>query len=133
MKSTGIVRRIDDLGRVVIPRDIRRTLGIKESDPLEIWTEKVDGQFAVCFTPYNHEPSAEEVREKQSKVVAEYLPRLGAVVRVGNTTQAVVNGKTVSVTKHYKDAEDPMIALYELCIKAFNLNREVIERENWDW
>lgn len=36
MKATGIVRRIDDLGRVVIPKEIRRTLRIRESDPMEI-------------------------------------------------------------------------------------------------
>lgn len=36
MKATGIVRRIDDLGRVVIPKEIRRTLAIREGDPLEI-------------------------------------------------------------------------------------------------
>ena len=40
MKATGVVRRIDDLGRVVIPKEIRRTLRIKEGDPLEIFTEK---------------------------------------------------------------------------------------------
>ena len=38
MKATGIVRRIDDLGRIVIPKEIRRTLRIRESDPLEIYT-----------------------------------------------------------------------------------------------
>lgn len=41
MKATGIVRRIDDLGRVVIPKEIRRTMGVNEGDPLEIF---VDGQ-----------------------------------------------------------------------------------------
>ena len=40
MKATGIVRRIDDLGRVVIPKEIRRTLRIKEGDPLEIFTDR---------------------------------------------------------------------------------------------
>lgn len=40
MKATGIVRRIDDLGRVVIPREIRRNLGIKENDLLEIYTHE---------------------------------------------------------------------------------------------
>ena len=40
MKATGIVRRIDDLGRVVIPKEIRRTLRIRESDPLEIFTDR---------------------------------------------------------------------------------------------
>ena len=39
MKATGIVRRIDELGRVVIPKEIRRTLRIKDGDPLEIFTE----------------------------------------------------------------------------------------------
>ena len=40
MKATGIVRRIDDLGRVVIPKEIRRTLRIREGDPLEIYTDR---------------------------------------------------------------------------------------------
>ena len=40
MKATGIVRRIDDLGRIVIPKEIRRTLRIRESDPLEIFTDR---------------------------------------------------------------------------------------------
>lgn len=40
MKATGIVRRIDELGRVVIPKEIRRTLRIKEGDPLEIFTDR---------------------------------------------------------------------------------------------
>ncbi|MDD3219987.1 MAG: stage V sporulation T C-terminal domain-containing protein [Lachnospiraceae bacterium] len=40
MKATGIVRRIDDLGRVVIPKEIRRTLRIREGEPLEIFTDK---------------------------------------------------------------------------------------------
>lgn len=50
MKATGIVRRIDDLGRVVIPKEIRRTLRIKEGDPLEIYTDR-DGQ--VIFKKYS--------------------------------------------------------------------------------
>ena len=40
MKATGIIRRVDDLGRVVIPKEIRRTLKIREGDPLEIFLEK---------------------------------------------------------------------------------------------
>ena len=46
MKATGIVRRIDDLGRVVIPKEIRRTLKIRESDPLEIFTDR-DGEIIL--------------------------------------------------------------------------------------
>ena len=50
MKATGIVRRIDDLGRVVIPKEIRRTLRIREGDPLEIYTD-TDGE--VIFKKYS--------------------------------------------------------------------------------
>ena len=50
MKATGIVRRIDDLGRIVIPKEIRRTLRIHEGDPLEIFTES-DGM--VIFKKYS--------------------------------------------------------------------------------
>lgn len=50
MKATGIVRRIDDLGRVVIPKEIRRTMRIREGDPLEIYTA-VDGE--VIFKKYS--------------------------------------------------------------------------------
>ncbi len=46
MKATGIVRRIDDLGRIVIPKEIRRVLHIKESDPIEIFTDK-EGQIVL--------------------------------------------------------------------------------------
>ncbi|MEG2381483.1 MAG: stage V sporulation protein T [Oscillospiraceae bacterium] len=50
MKATGIVRRIDDLGRIVIPKEIRRTMRIHEGDPLEIYTES-DG--TVIFKKYS--------------------------------------------------------------------------------
>lgn len=50
MKATGIVRRIDDLGRVVIPKEIRRTMRIREGDPLEIFTDREGG---VIFKKYS--------------------------------------------------------------------------------
>lgn len=50
MKATGIIRRVDDLGRVVIPREIRKSLGIAEGDPLEIFVDPVDDM--VCFQRY---------------------------------------------------------------------------------
>ena len=50
MKATGIVRRIDDLGRVVIQKEIRRTMRIREGDPLEIYT---DGDGEVIFKKYS--------------------------------------------------------------------------------
>ena len=51
MKATGIVRRVDDLGRIVIPKEIRRTLRIREGDPLEIYTEKDGGVIFRKYSP----------------------------------------------------------------------------------
>lgn len=51
MKATGIVRRIDDLGRVVIPKEIRRTLRIREGDPLEIFTDREGGVILKKYSP----------------------------------------------------------------------------------
>lgn len=62
MKATGIVRRIDDLGRVVIPKEIRRSLHIKEGDPLEIYTD----DKAVCFKKYS--------------LIADYVPAATVLV-----------------------------------------------------
>ena len=51
MKATGIVRRIDDLGRVVIPKEIRRTMHIKEGAPLEIFTDTEGGVIFKKYSP----------------------------------------------------------------------------------
>lgn len=51
MKATGIVRRIDDLGRVVIPKEIRRTLRIREGDPLEIYTDREGEVILKKYSP----------------------------------------------------------------------------------
>ena len=51
MKATGVVRRIDDLGRVVIPKEIRKTLRIKEGDPLEVFTDKEGEVILKKYSP----------------------------------------------------------------------------------
>lgn len=51
MKATGIVRRIDELGRIVIPKEIRRTLRIRESDPMEIFTNSEGGIILRKYSP----------------------------------------------------------------------------------
>jgi len=69
MKATGIVRRIDDLGRVVIPKEIRRTMRIHEGDPLEIYTSS-DGE--VIFKKY----SAIGVMSENASQVADIMYKL---------------------------------------------------------
>ena len=68
MKATGIVRRIDDLGRVVIPKEIRRTLRIREGDPSQI-TLTVFEQFFLSVTKlYIRENKLEEDRKKSEEI-----------------------------------------------------------------
>lgn len=68
MKATGIVRRIDDLGRVVIPKEIRRTLRIREGDPLEIFTDTEGGVIFKKYSPVGEmSPFAAQYAEVLSK------------------------------------------------------------------
>ena len=60
MKATGIVRRIDDLGRVVIPKEIRRTLRIKEGESLEIFTDGTGGVVLKKYSPLGELGSSAE-------------------------------------------------------------------------
>ena len=69
MKATGIVRRIDDLGRVVIPKEIRRTMRIREGDPLEIYTSR-DGE--VIFKKYSIAVSGEQIGPEALELFRRY-------------------------------------------------------------
>ena len=69
MRATGIVRRIDDLGRVVIPKEIRRSMGITEGDPLEMFVDTDSG--GLVLVPYRSEMSS------KLKGMAENLSTLG--------------------------------------------------------
>lgn len=52
MKSTGITRKVDELGRIVLPKELRRTLGINEKDPIEIFVEDNDKIVLKKYEPY---------------------------------------------------------------------------------
>lgn len=87
MRATGIVRRIDDLGRVVIPREIRRSMHIHEGDPLEIYTTN-DGE--VVFKKYQShaadelEGYADEIRETLQDNGADYNTQHEAIEMLKN-------------------------------------------------
>lgn len=67
MKATGIIRRVDDLGRIVIPRKIRRTLDIREGDPMEIYT---DNNAAIVLRKYDMAlPVSEAVQRLKAQIV----------------------------------------------------------------
>lgn len=69
MKATGIVRRIDDLGRIIIPKEIRRSMGIREGDPLEMYIEENGGLVLMSY----HSEASSKLR-----AVAENISSLGA-------------------------------------------------------
>lgn len=78
MRATGIVRRIDDLGRVVIPKEIRRQMRISEGDPFEIFTSP---EGYVAFKLYQEKPLTEEeilnrVNEMSREEKAELIKKM---------------------------------------------------------
>ena len=76
MKATGIVRRVDDLGRIVIPKEIRRTLRIREGDPLEIYTEKDGG---VIFRKYSPMSDLQDFAAQICEAIGDSTGRIAAV------------------------------------------------------
>lgn len=68
MKSTGIIRRIDDLGRIVVPKEIRHRLDISEGDPLELFV--LDDEY-VAFRKYAPEPTVRQSLDRFIAVVSE--------------------------------------------------------------
>ena len=85
MKATGIIRRIDDLGRVVIPKEIRKTMHIMEGDPLEIF---LSDENTVCFKKYNVDTSAEllamaqNLRDNFQPEIAEIIEKAAIKVKI---------------------------------------------------
>ncbi|KXG73953.1 stage V sporulation protein T [Thermotalea metallivorans] len=88
MKATGIVRRIDDLGRVVIPKEIRRTLRIREGDPLEIFTDREGEVILKKYSPIG------ELTEFASEYAESLHDALGhtAIITDRDTIIAVAGG-----------------------------------------
>lgn len=121
MKATGIVRRIDDLGRIVIPKEIRRTMRIREGDPLEIFTDREGeiilkkyspihelGTFATEYAEALYETLGTPVMiTDQDQVVAvaglskkDYLKR-----QLASLTEDALNAKEKVIEKHEESVE----------------------------
>lgn len=90
MKATGIVRRIDDLGRVVIPKEIRRTLRIREGDPLEIFTDR-EGE--VILKKYSPIGELGTLADQYAQSLAQTLKCLVCVCDLDQVIAAAGNGK----------------------------------------
>ncbi len=96
MKATGIVRRIDDLGRIVIPKEIRRTMRIAEGTPLEIFTD-IDN--TITLKKYSPVKELESIAQEYAEALSETL----------NCTVCICDNDTIVAVHHgskkeYKDA-----------------------------
>ena len=124
MKATGIVRRIDDLGRVVIPKEIRRTMRIREGDPLEIYTSR-EGE--VIFKKYSLMGELDdfaaqfcETMSKTSGVISAVTDR-DAIIAVAGGGKRELLGKRVSTAleqimeerRIYQRSGDERVAVIE--------------------
>lgn len=98
MNSTGIIRRIDDLGRVVIPREMRHRLGIVEGDALEICFEN----NMICLVKYNPMPPFEEAL----KSVAQMLKDEDISRKISNEDKMVVEAVVTMLLAKWKESED---------------------------
>lgn len=89
MKATGIVRRIDELGRVVIPKEIRRTLRIKEGDPLEIFTDRDE----LMLKKYSPIATLERFSEATARSLNDLSGKLAVICDTDGVLHACGDGK----------------------------------------
>ncbi|TCT18163.1 AbrB family transcriptional regulator [Melghiribacillus thermohalophilus] len=121
MKATGIVRRIDDLGRVVVPKEIRRTLRIREGDPLEIFVDREGEVILKKYSPINElgdfaQEYAEALFDSIGQVVLisdrdEFIAVAGTSKKdylnkkVGTMVENVMEDRSVKVEKNESSLE----------------------------
>ena len=99
MKATGIVRRIDDLGRVVIPKEIRRTMKIREGEPLEIYTEAGGSVIFKKYSPAGEQGSiATHLCDAVSKICGRpfILCDRDSVIAAGGSQRRDLDGKPIT-------------------------------------
>ena len=118
MKATGIVRRIDDLGRIVIPKEIRKTLKVKEGMPLEIYTDKEGGIILRKFLPFSEMSS---LSEEFAQCVAQQMgnavfvtDREKVVAAAGYTGEDIVGEPISHILENILDDRDERLPLSEI-------------------
>lgn len=113
MKATGIVRRIDDLGRIVIPKEIRRSMKLREGEAMEIFLE----DNCVCFKKYS--PSDEDLAVNCHKYISNMGNYIKAINFINDTTVVLfADGAIATVKKHDADNFDMNITLCYACAQA---------------
>ena len=106
MKATGIVRRIDELGRVVIPKEIRNTLRLKSGDPLEIFTERDE----LMLKKYSPIASLEKFSEGTAKSLSDLSGHLAVICDTDGVLYASGTGKREVCGKNLSVQMDKILA-----------------------
>ncbi|MGN0818789.1 MAG: stage V sporulation T C-terminal domain-containing protein [Christensenellaceae bacterium] len=117
MKETGIVRRIDELGRVVIPKEIRKTLRFKEGDPLEIFTDN----DSLIFQKYSALATLKDSAENLVKSLFEYTNKNVVVTDLDKVVS--VKGKAVKDICDKEISSELETVLKERKSRVFNANQ----------
>lgn len=110
MKATGIVRRVDDLGRIVIPKDIRQRLNIREGEALEFYISSNPNEAEIILKKYETSDDSFEVR------CAEFVHKkrniiMGVFYTEDRTTVMLSNGGTETVKRNPKDTFNINVAI----------------------
>lgn len=121
MKATGIVRRIDDLGRVVIPKEIRRTMRIREGEPLEIYVDK-DGEVILKkYSPMGELSSfSKEYAEAMNQTVGHVvcISDRDVMIAVSGGMKKELMGKTVGEDiEQAMESRKPLVGRHHLLVK----------------
>lgn len=106
MKATGIVRRIDDLGRVVVPKEIRKTLHIREGDPLEIFTDR-EGE--IILKKYSPIGELGAFAKQYAEALAQNTGHIVSITDRDNHIAAAGTGKRELLNKPISSALESLI------------------------
>lgn len=114
MKATGMVRRVDDLGRVVIPKEIRRKMRIREGDPLEIYTDSDGGVMFKKYSPVgelsNFAAQSAEVIAKISGLPTLISDRDYVIAAAGVSKREFLERRITPVIEEFMDTRRSFVA-----------------------
>lgn len=121
MKATGIVRRIDELGRIVIPKEIRRTLRIREGEPLEIFTDR---EGMIILKKYSHVGELSNYAMQYAETLAQSLKCTVCIVDHDQVISAAGSGKKDFVDRYIPKTlenflETRQLGVYQVNEKGF--------------
>ena len=115
MKATGIVRRIDDLGRVVVPKEIRKTLRIREGDPLEIFTDR-EGE--IILKKYSPMGEMSAFAKHYAEALAQSTGHMVSITDKDNHVAVAGNGKKELLNKPVSKKLEDMMEKRKLTMAA---------------